>query len=63
MLPIVVYLDDIAAFGDLREQVLVDTINVFKKLTAVGFMMNVEKSQLAQTSVKISGHLWTPGGY
>ena len=47
-LPVVVYLDDIAMYGDTQEQVLKDTLEAVKRLTATGFMLNLHKSQLVQ---------------
>lgn len=43
-LPVVVYLDDIAVHGDCQEQVLEDTLEVIRRLTAAGFMINLTKS-------------------
>ena len=40
-LPVVVYLDDIAMYGDTQEQVLEDTLEAVKQLTAAGFMLNL----------------------
>jgi hypothetical protein len=36
-LPVVVYLDDIAVFGDDQEQVLEDTLEAIHRLTEAGF--------------------------
>ena len=47
-LPVVVYLDDIAMYGDTQEQVLKDTLEAVKRLAAAGFMLNLHKSQLVQ---------------
>lgn len=43
----VVYLDDIAVFGEDREQVMTDTLEAVRRLTRAGFMINLRKSQLA----------------
>jgi hypothetical protein len=44
-LPVVVYLDDIAVFGDDQDQVLEDTLETIRRLTLAGFMINLTKSQ------------------
>ena len=62
-LPVVVYLDDIAVFGDDRQQVLDDTLEAVRRLTRAGFMINLSKSQLVERSAKILGHTWYSGGY
>ena len=62
-LPIVVYLDDIAMYGDTQEQVLEDTLEAIKWLAAAGFMLNLHKSQLVQAAAQVLGHLWTLGGF
>jgi hypothetical protein len=62
-LPVVVYLDDIAVFGDDQNQVLEDTLEAIQRLTAAGFMINLTKSQLVESAAKILGHLWTAGGF
>lgn len=43
-LPVVVYLDDIAVYGDSQEQVLEDTLEAVRRLTSAGFMINLTKS-------------------
>jgi hypothetical protein len=43
-LPVVVYLDDIAVYGDDQEQVLEDTLEAIRRLTKAGFMINMTKS-------------------
>ena len=43
-LPVVVYLDDIAVYGDDQDQVLEDTLEVIRRLTDAGFMINLNKS-------------------
>ena len=58
-LPIVIYLADIAMYGDTQEEVLEDTLEAVKWLTAAGFMLNLHKSQLVQATVQVLGHLWT----
>ncbi len=62
-LPVVVYLDDIAVHGDDREQVLEDTLEAIRRLAAAGFMINLKKSQLVESSVKVLGHMWIAGGF
>ena len=47
-LPVVVYLDDIAMYGDTQEQVLEDTLETIKQLTIAGFMLNLHRIQLVQ---------------
>ena len=61
--PVVVYLDNIAVYGDTQEQVLEDTLEAVKLLTATGFMHNLRKSQLVQADVQVLGHLWTSGSF
>ena len=43
-LPVVVYLDDIAVFGDDQDQVLEDTLEAIHRLTKAAFMINLKKS-------------------
>ena len=43
-LAVVVYLDDIAVYGDSWEQVLEDTLEAIRRLTTAGFMINLKKS-------------------
>ena len=62
-LPVVVYLDDIAVYGDTQEEVLEDTLEAVKRLAAAGFMLNLRKSQLVQAAAQVLGHLWTSGGF
>ena len=62
-LPVVVYLDDIAVFGDDQDQVLEDTLEAIRRLTKAGFMINLTKSQLVESAAKVLGHLWTAGGF
>ena len=62
-LPCTVYLDDIAVYGDDPAQVLKDTAEVIRRLAKAGFMINLKKSYLWETNLKILGHLWKTGGY
>ena len=62
-LPAVVYLDYIAIFGDDQEQVLEDTLEAVRRLTEAGFMINLTKSQLVESTAKVLGHKWTSGGF
>ena len=62
-LPVVIYLDDIAMYGDTQEEVLEDTLEAVKQLAAASFMLNLHKSQLIQASAQVLGHLWTLGGF
>ena len=45
-LPIVIYLDDIAMYGDTQEQMLEDMFVSIKLLTAAGSILNLHKSQM-----------------
>ena len=56
-LPIVVYLDDIAMYGDTKEQVLEDTLEAIKWLVAAGFMLNLHKGQLVQAASQVLRNL------
>ncbi len=62
-LPVVVYLDDIAVYGDDQHQVLEDTLEAIRRLADAGFMINMKKSQLVESAAKVLGHQWTQGGY
>ena len=62
-LPCTVYLDDIAVFGDDPAQVMRDTAEAIRRLAKAGFMLNLKKSHLCKTTLKILGHRWTSGGY
>ena len=62
-LPVVIYLDNIAVYGDTQEQVLEDTLEAVKQLATAGFMLNLHKSQLVQATAQVLGHLWTLGGF
>jgi Reverse transcriptase (RNA-dependent DNA polymerase) len=55
-LPVVVYLDDIAVFGDDQTEVLEDTLEAIRCLTDAGFMINLTKSQLVESTAKVLGH-------
>ena len=55
-LPVMVYLDDIAVFGDSVEEVLRVTSEAMKRLARAGFMINLRKSHLVQTKAKVLGH-------
>ena len=43
-LPVVVYLDDLAVYGNTKDDVLRDTLEAIRRLTAAGFMINLTKS-------------------
>ena len=62
-LPAVIYLDDIAMYGDTQEQVLKDMLEAVKRLATTSFMLNLHKSQLVQAAAQVLGHLWTSGGF
>ena len=62
-LPVVVYLDDIALYGDKEAQLMTDTAEAIKRLATFGFMMNLKKSQLVQSAAKVLGHGWASGWY
>ena len=62
-LPAVVYLDDIAIYGDSVDEVLDATAKVIHRLTDAGFMINLKKCHLVETYTKILGHMWSSGGY
>ena len=62
-LPVVVYLDDIAVYGDTVEEVLSATVETMRRLTNAGFMINLKKCHLAEQTAKILGHNWSAGGY
>ena len=63
VLPVVIYLDDIAVFGDDQDQVLEDTLEAVRRLTLAGFMINLTKSQLVESTAKVLGHQWNSGGF
>ena len=54
---IVIYLDDIAVYGDTKEQVLEDALEAIKWLAAAGFMLNLHMSQLFQAAAQFFRHL------
>ena len=56
-LPIVIYLDNIAIYGDTHNQVLEDMLEAIKQLAMAGFMLNLYKSQLVQAVAQVFGHL------
>ncbi len=58
-LPVVVYLDDIAVFGDDQNQVMVDTLAVLERLAGAGFMINLKKSQIVESAAKVLGTIGT----
>lgn len=62
-MPCTVYLDDIAVYGDDPEQVLRDTAEAIRRLAKAGFMLNLKKSHLCETTLKVLGHRWVSGGY
>ena len=63
VLPAVVYLDDIAVYGDTVEEVLAATVETMRRLARAGFMLNLKKCHLIEQSAKILGHNWSSGGY
>ena len=62
-LPIAIYLDYIAMYGDTQEQVLEDMLEAVKQLATAGFMLKLRKSQLVQATVQVLRHLWTSGSF
>ena len=62
-LSIVIYLDDIAMYGDSKEQVLQDTLEAIKQLYSANFMLKLHMSQLVYATAQDFGHLWTLGGF
>ena len=62
-LPVVVYLDDIAVYGDEQAQVLEDTLEAIWCLTEAGFMINLKKSHLVEASAKVLRHYWSTGSF
>ena len=60
---VVVYLDDIAVYGDNEAQVLEDTLEAVRHLTEAGFMINLKKSHLVEDSAKVLGQYWSTGGF
>ena len=63
LLPIVIYLDNIAMFGDTQKQVLEYMLEAIKWLAIASFMLNLHKSQLVQAVAQVLGYLWTSGGF
>ena len=47
-LSVVIYLDDIAIYGDTQKDMLEDTLEAVKRLATTNFMLNLHKSQLVQ---------------
>ena len=62
-LPVLVYPDDIAVFGDSVEKVFRVTSEAMKRLPRAGFMINLRKSHLVKDSAKVLGHFWSTGGF
>ena len=62
-LPCTVYLDDIAVFGEDLALVMRSTAEDIQRLAKAGFMLNLKKSHLCETMLKLLGHRWTSGGY
>ncbi len=42
---------------------LEDTLETIRRLTRAGFMINLSKSQLVESTAKVLGHRWESGGY
>ena len=57
-LPVLVYLDDIAVFGDSVVEVLRVTSEAVRRLARAVFMINLRKSHLVQTKAKVLGYNW-----
>ena len=55
-LPIVVYLENIAMYGDTQEQVLEDMLEDIKQLTTAGIRLSLHNSQLVQAAVVVLRH-------
>ena len=49
-LSVVIYLDDIAVYGDTQKQMLEDMLEAIKQLATSGFMLNLHKNQLVQAA-------------
>ncbi len=62
-MPLTVYLDDIAVYGDDPDQVMADTAEAMARLAKEGFMINLKKSHLCQRTLKVLGHRWHSGGF
>ena len=52
-LPVVIYLDNIALYGNTQEQLLEDMLEATKRLSAANFMLNLHKSQLVQSAAQV----------
>ena len=62
-LPLMIYLDDVILFGDDMDQLLQNTVTVITRLANAGFMLNLRKSHIGVSEVKILGNEWSSGGY
>ena len=62
-LPVLVYLDDIAVFGDSVEEILRVISEAMKRLARAGFMINLRKIHLVQTKAKVLGDNWQSGRF
>ena len=62
-LPVVIYLDNIAIYGDTQIEVLKDMLEAVKQLAVAGFMLNLHMIQLVQATVQALGYLWTLGSF
>ena len=51
-LPVVIYLDDLAVYGNNKAQLMANTAEVIKRVATFGFLMNLKKLEIAQ-------RLWT----
>ena len=60
---VLIYLDDIAVFGDSIEEVCRVTYKATKRLAKAGCMINLRKSHLVHTKAKVLGHNWQSGGF
>ncbi len=54
-LSVVMYLDDVAVFGNDQSQVMVDALAVLERLAGDGFMINLKKSQIVESAAKVLG--------
>ena len=50
-------------YEDTLEQVLDDMLKAIKQLPSAGFIVNLYKSQLAQSMVQVFRHLQSLGGF
>lgn len=55
-LPLLVYFNDIAIYGDSHELVLANILEAIHHFTKVGFMINLSKSQITMYLAKVLGH-------